>query len=97
MNYFAWAITSKAKSTDTSLCKRITALYFPVRLTLPPITLMNFLSIVWPSFSKAAATSMLFTDPNNLSPLPTLDAILISKAFKASANFLTFYINFSSL
>jgi len=28
---------------------------------------------------------MLFTDPNNLSPVPTLAAILISKAFKASA------------
>ena len=61
------------------------ALYLPRRFTLPPVTLMNFLSIECPSFSIAAARSILLTDPNNLSPLPTFADILISNAFKASA------------
>jgi hypothetical protein len=40
--------------------------------------LINFLSKSVPAFANAAAKSMLLTEPNNLSPEPTLDAILIS-------------------
>jgi len=58
---------------------------------------MNFLSIACPSFSKAEAKSILFTDPNNLSPVPTLEAILISNAFKASATLLASSTIFFSL
>ena len=39
---------------------------------------MNFLSTFTPSFPKASATSILETDPNNLSPAPDLAEILIS-------------------
>ena len=61
------------------------ALYFPKRFTLPPVTFIYFLSIACPALSSEAAKSMLFTDPNNLSPEPTLADILISNPFKASA------------
>lgn len=46
---------------------------------------MNFLSTSVPDFAIASATSALFTEPNNLSPVPTLDAILISKPLIVSA------------
>ena len=58
---------------------------------------MNFLSIACPSFSKAAATLMLFIDPNNLSPVPTLAGILISNALIASAILLASSTIFFSL
>ena len=51
------------------------------------VTEMNFLSIVCPAFSKASETLMLFTEPNSLSPAPTLAAIFTSKALIASATF----------
>ena len=40
---------------------------------------------------------MLFTDPNNLSPEPTLEAILISNALTASASLVASSINLASL
>ena len=40
---------------------------------------------------------MLLTEPNNLSPVPTFEAILISKTFNASAIFLASSTTFCSL
>jgi len=48
-------------------------------LIVPPGTEINFFSIEIPSFAIASATSALEIDPNNLSPAPTLEEILISK------------------
>ena len=50
-----------------------------------------------PAFCKASATSILFTEPNNLSPVPTLDAIFTSKLDNASDIVFASSINFCSL
>ena len=63
-SYFS-ATTSKTISATTALCKRTAALYLPNLFTLPPVTLINFLSIAVPALAKASATLMLFTEPNN--------------------------------
>ncbi len=44
INYFS-ATTSKGRSTITSLCNLTEALYLPNLFTIPPATVMNFLSI----------------------------------------------------
>ena len=71
--------------------------YLPNLFTEPPTTLINFLSKSVPAFASAAAKSMLFTEPNNLSPEPTLDAILISYPLIVSATLLASSINLASL
>ena len=72
-------------SATTSLCNLIAAWYLPNLLTEPPTTLMNFLSISVPVLAIASAKLMLFTEPNNLSPDPTFEAILISNPLIVSA------------
>jgi hypothetical protein len=46
---------------------------------------MNFLSMLWPPLAKASAISIFVIEPNNFPP--AFAKILISIAFKASANF----------
>ena len=72
-------------SATTSLCNLTAASYLPNLFTEPPITLINFLSMSVPNLAIASAISMLFTDPNNLSPDPTLEVILISNPLIVSA------------
>ena len=91
------AITSKVISATTALCKRTDASYLPNLFTEPPTTLINFLSKSVPAFANAAAKSILFTEPNNLSPEPTLDAILISYPLIVSAISFASSINLASL
>ena len=63
------------------------ALYFPSLLIFLPGREINFLSSSEPFLLIALARSELLTEPNNLSPDPTFEVILISKDFI----FLQFY------
>ena len=94
--YFS-ATTSKVISATTSLCNLTAASYLPNLLTEPPTTLINFLSILVPDLAMASAKLMLFTEPNNLSPDPTLEAILISNPLIVSAITFASSINLASL
>ncbi|CAI8396566.1 MAG: Uncharacterised protein [Polaribacter sejongensis] len=89
--------TSNVISATTALCNLTDASYLPNLFTEPPTTLINFLSKSVPAFAKAAAKSMLFTEPNNLSPEPVLDAILISYPLIVSAILVASSINLASL
>jgi len=84
-------------STTTSLCNLTDAWYLPNLFTEPPTTLINFLSIVVPDLAIDSAKLMLFTEPNNLSPVPTFEAILISKPLIVSAIAFASSINLASL
>ena len=84
-------------SATTALCNLTDASYLPNLFTEPPTTLINFLSKSVPAFASAAATSILLTEPNNLSPEPTLDVILISYPLIASAITFASAINLASL
>ena len=72
-------------SAITSLCNLTEASYLPNLFTEPPTTFINFLSISVPALANASAKSILFTDPNNLSPDPVFAEILISYPLIVSA------------
>lgn len=73
------------------------ASYLPNLFTDPPATLINFLSNSIPALEITSAKLILFTDPNNLSPAPTLEAIFNSSPLISSATLLASLINFASL
>ena len=91
------AITSKLISATTSLCNLMLAWYFPNLFTEPPTTFINFLSMSVPALANASARLILLTDPNNLSPDPTFDEILISYPLIVVACLLASSTNLASL